>query len=95
VHWVRDFNLLTYPSPARIHLLTLGTAPENIDEILPPHDVPVPPTTFEDGTSAAVPIATGAGFFTPGTVGVPALFRGVKQDLRMQSFRMEPPTGSM
>jgi hypothetical protein len=72
--------------------ITVGTTPDDVDEIFPPRMLPMPPTGADNQTN---PVATGAGFFTPDGGGNGPLFRGMKQDLRMQAFRTELPTGSM
>ncbi|KAF8810137.1 TPR-like protein [Phlegmacium glaucopus] len=72
-------------------LCALGSVPD-VDEIFPPRPPPVkraPPP--EDVQIKAVPVATGAGFFTPDTGNGGNLFRPWKPEiLQPQPFRMAP-----
>jgi anaphase-promoting complex subunit 3 len=70
-----------------------GAAPE-IDEIFPPRPPPIKRTPPEDVQPKSVPVATGAGFFTPDAGNGGNLFRTWKPDItHPQPFRMAPPPG--
>ncbi|KDR81837.1 hypothetical protein GALMADRAFT_240086 [Galerina marginata CBS 339.88] len=72
-------------------LCALGTLPD-VDEIFPPRPPPVKRAPPEDAQTKTVPVATGAGFFTPDTGGGGNLFRSWKPDISQpQPFRMAPP----
>jgi hypothetical protein len=71
----------------------VGSIPE-IDEIFPPRPPPLKRVPPEDPQAKAVPVATGAGFFTPDTGYAGNLFRAWKPDMgQPQPFRMDPPQG--
>ncbi|KIM49461.1 hypothetical protein M413DRAFT_438643 [Hebeloma cylindrosporum] len=74
-------------------LCALGAAPE-IDEIFPPRPPPIKRAPPEDIQTKSVPVATGAGFFTPDAGNGGNLFRTWKPDINHpQPFRMAPPQG--
>jgi anaphase-promoting complex subunit 3 len=70
---------------------TSGSVPD-IDEIFPPRPPPVKRAPPEDiQTKTTVPVATGAGFFTPDTGNGGNLFHSWKPDISQpQPFRMAP-----
>ncbi|KAG6919963.1 hypothetical protein DXG01_013312 [Tephrocybe rancida] len=72
-------------------LCALGSIPD-IDAIFPPRPLPIKRAPPDDAPGKPVPIASGAGFFTPDT-GIPGnLFHSWKPDLSQpQPFRMAPP----
>jgi len=73
--------------------LTLGSIPE-IDELFPPRPTPVKRTPPDDTQGKPVPVATGAGFFTPDAGNGGNLFRAWKADPpQPQPFRIDPPAG--
>ena len=75
------------------HVLKPGAAPD-IDEIFPPRPPPIKRVPPEDVQPKSVPVATGAGFFTPDTGNGGNLFRTWKPDItHPQPFRMAPPSG--
>lgn len=75
-------------------LCALGSVPE-IDELFPPRAPPVKKGPPEDLRGKSVPVATGAGFFTPGTGNSGNLFRAWKPDqAQPQLFLMPPPAES-
>lgn len=70
-----------------------GSIPE-IDEIFPPRPSPVKRAPTEEAQAKIVPVATGAGFFTPDTGNAGNLLRTWKPDIAQpQPFRMNPPSG--
>ncbi|GLB35381.1 putative anaphase-promoting complex, cyclosome, subunit 3 [Lyophyllum shimeji] len=74
-------------------LCALGSIPE-IDEIFPPRPPPVKRQPPEDVQGKSLPVATGAGFFTPDPANAGNMFRTWKPDLvQPQPFRMGPPLG--
>ncbi|TFK42994.1 hypothetical protein BDQ12DRAFT_677146 [Crucibulum laeve] len=74
-------------------LCMLGSVPE-IDEIFPPRPVPLKRGPPEEVPVKSIPVATGAGFFTPDTGNAGNLFRSWKPDISQpQPFRMAPPLG--
>ncbi|KAF8061558.1 hypothetical protein FPV67DRAFT_1783469 [Lyophyllum atratum] len=74
-------------------LCALGSIPQ-IDEIYPPRPPPVKRAPPEDIQGKSVPVATGAGFFTPDPGNAGNMFRTWKPDLSQpQPFRMGPPLG--
>lgn len=74
-------------------LCALGSIPD-IDELFPPRPPPVKRAPTEEVQAKPVPIATGAGFFTPDTGNAGNLFRTWKPDIAQpQPFRMNPLHG--
>ena len=72
---------------------TLGTAPEDIDEIFPPRKLPDASSNLDSTSNVTGPVATGTGFFTPEpSAGLRKPQSGGKRDNRV--LRMELPTGS-
>lgn len=79
-----------FPNPQTIHSF-VGSIPE-IDEIFPPRPPPVKRLPPEEAQAKSVPIASGAGFFTPDAGNAGNLFRTWKPDISQpQPFRMAPP----
>ncbi|EDR10957.1 uncharacterized protein LACBIDRAFT_315993 [Laccaria bicolor S238N-H82] len=72
-------------------LCALGSIPE-IDEIFPSRPPPVKRLPPEETQAKSIPIASGAGFFTPDAGNAGNLFRTWKPDISQpQPFRMPPP----
>lgn len=69
-----------------------GSIPE-IDDLFPPRPPPAKRPPPEDlHIKPSIPIATGAGFFTPDTGNAGNLFRGLRPEPpALQAFRMAPP----
>ena len=88
VLWVRRLDFFRIPQIIRS---IAGSIPE-IDEIFPSRPPPVKRLPPEEAQAKSIPIASGAGFFTPDAGNAGNLFRTWKPDISQpQPFRMAPP----
>ena len=76
-----------------LHVRT-GDLP-TIEELMPTWAMPVMGKTGHEGTSKSIPVATGAGFFTPEASSGGNVFHDPKPELRMGALAPADPRDSM